>query len=422
MEEQMLTYMQPKLSDYLCGFRKGYSAQNCLLVLQHLWNIALDCNSLAGAFLTDLSKAFDCLNHELLIAKLNAYGFDYTALSYIYSYLTGRQHRTKVNNSYSTWADIISGAAQGSILGPLLFNIYSNDIFFFIDEKRLANYADDNTPFAISSSLSTLLIDLTSAATIMNKWFNDNYFMMNADKCKLLVTKHGEETSVKINGELIKGSKLVKLIGVTQDNKMELNEHVAKLCSKVSAKLHALARISPYMDTIKLRKLMKAFIESQFGYCPLVWMFHNRTLNNRINRLHERALRITYKNPELSFDELLVLDKSFNIHHRNLQKLAIELYKVIHNLAPGPMKDIFRLAPNEQNLRDKIFETSNIHSVLHGTETIAFRCAKLWPSIPLEIRNATSLSNFRCKIRQWKPEGCLCRLCKTYIPNLGFVD
>ena len=166
---------------------------------------------------------------------------------------------------------------------------------------------------------------------------------------------------------------------------------------------------------------MKAFLESQFSYCPLVWMFHNRTLNNRINRLHERALRITYKNPGLSFDELLDLDNSFTIHHRNLQKLAIELYKVINNLAPGPMNDIFKLASNECDVRDKVFETFNIHSVLHGTETLAFRGAKLWPSIPPEIRNTTSLSTCRYKIRQWKPQDCLCRLCRPYIQNLGFL-
>ena len=93
----------------------------------------------------------------------------------------------------------------------------------------------------------------------------------------------------------------------------------------------------------------------------------------------------------------------------------------MHSLSPGLMSDIFKLALNEHDLRDKIFQTSNISSVVHGTETIAFRGAKLWLSIPDEIKNTTSLSAFRCKIRQWKPDNCLCRLCRPYIPNLGFL-
>ena len=142
-------------------------------------------------------------------------------------------------------------------------------------------------------------------------------------------------TSIILNNEVIECSKSVKLLGVTIDNKLDFSEHVTKLCKKVSSKLHALARISNCMSHDKLRILMKSFIESQFSYCPLIWMFHSRTLNNRINRLHERRLRLVCKDSQLNFEELLRRDKSFSIHHRNLQKLAIEMYKVIDGLCPS---------------------------------------------------------------------------------------
>ena len=422
MHDQIALYMETYLSPFLCGFRKGYSTQNCLMVMLERWKKALDKQKIAGALLTDLSKAFDCLNHELIIAKLDAYGFDFPSLAYIYSYLCDRKQRTKVNNSFSTWSSIKCGVPQGSILGPLLFNIYLNDIFYFIDKTKLTNYADDNTPYAIELSIETLINSLEHDTSILIKWFRDNYLKLNADKCHLLITKHSNDVSVNVEDEIIIGSQSVKLLGVTIDNKLDFNEHVSKICKKVSTKLHALARISHFMTPEKLRLILKAFIESQFSYCPLLWMFHSRALNNRINRLHERALRLVYKDSRLTFDELLQKDKSFTIHHRNLQKLAIEMFKIKNNESPLLMKSIFPDTTNPRDLRNKNpFQSNNVHSVYNGTETISFRGPKTWALVPDVIKQSKSLLEFKRKIKQWKPIGCSCRLCKTYVNNIGFI-
>ena len=129
MFNQISNYIDNHLSKYLYGFRKGNSTQQCLILMLEKWKKALDNHNVAGALLTDLSKAFDCLNHELLIAKLAAYGFDHESLAFIYSYLSDRKQRTKVNNSFSAYSDITTGVPQVSILGPLLFNIYLNFLF-----------------------------------------------------------------------------------------------------------------------------------------------------------------------------------------------------------------------------------------------------------------------------------------------------
>ena len=112
------------------------------------------------------------------------------------------------------------------------------------------------------------------------------------------------------------------------------------LFKKASQKLHALARVSTFMNLEQRRKIMNAFIASQFGYCPVVWMFHSRMLNNRINKIHERALSIVYKDLSSTFEQLLQKDGSFTIHERNIQALAIELYKIINGISPDIMKQV----------------------------------------------------------------------------------
>ena len=422
MYKDIYHYMENKLSPYLCGFRKGYSTQYCLMAMLERFRKALDNKNKFGALLTDLSKAFDCINHELLIAKMEAYGFDFVSLKMILSYLTGRKHRTKVNNYLSKWADIISGVPQGSILGPLLFNIYINDIFFFAQEDRIANYADDTTPYAIETNYTEMLDTLQLETQILIKWFDTNFFKLNADKCELLVSHRNNDLSLDVGGKIVICKKSVKLLGIKIDNQLTFNEHISSICKKVSLKLHALARVSHLMHQRKLRLLMKAFIESQFSYCSLIWMFHTRTLNNRINHLHERALRLVYNDHTSSFQQLLTQDKSFTIHDRNLQKLATEMFKVKNNLCPRFMHSIFPEAVNTYNLRNNpSFRTENIRTTYNGTETLTYRGPRTWDLVPNNIKQSITIEEFKIKRKLWKPEGCTCRMCKVFIGNLGFI-
>ena len=147
---------------------------------------------------------------------------------------------------------------------------------------------------------------LKNETSTLIKWFHWNEMKSSNDKCHLLVLNH-EDNLIKIGDEEIIGSSSIKLLGITIDNKLNFNEHKTKICKKANQKLHALARIAKYLNTDKLKIIMKSFIESQFNYCPLVC----RMLNNKINKLQERALKIVYKNRNLTYQELLNLDNSF---------------------------------------------------------------------------------------------------------------
>ena len=179
--------MEKYFSNYLCGFRKGISTQHCLLVMVEKLKSAIDKHEKCGTLLTDLSKAFDCVKHDLLIAKLHVNNFDYGALTLIRSYLSNRKQRTKINSSFSSWHEIFAGVPQGSNLGPLLFNIYINDIFFIIKNVYIANFADDSSPYTSKKNMVDVIHILEEESNKMHEWYMLNYLKPNADKYHLLL-------------------------------------------------------------------------------------------------------------------------------------------------------------------------------------------------------------------------------------------
>ena len=224
----------------------------------------------SAALLTDLSKAFDCLPHDLLIAKLHAYGIKKGSLKLLFSYLKNRKQRVRLNNTYSEWIDILFGVPQGSILGPLLFNIFLCDLFFFVHDIPVANYPDDNTPYCTGLKISDVLIKLESAAETLLQWFKDNRMKANPDKYHLLINNTKKSFQIKIGNETVSNSKYEKLLGVKVDHELNFNEHVSSLCKKASQKLNALSRIASCMTFDQRRLILNSFITSHFSYCPPV--------------------------------------------------------------------------------------------------------------------------------------------------------
>ena len=186
-------------------------------------------------------------------------------------------------SKYSSWEEILFGVPQGSILGPLLFNIFLWDLFFILNKTEFASYADDNTPYNSGQNIDNVIRTLENDSVRLLKWFSNNQMKANKDKWHLLLSNK-EKVTMKIGETEIKSSNCEKLLRIKIDNNLAFNEHLNYIIDKASHKTNPLPRVAPYMNESKKCILMNSFSWSQFSYCPLVWMFHSRALNNKINR------------------------------------------------------------------------------------------------------------------------------------------
>ena len=196
----------------------------------------------------DLSKAFDTINHSLLLAKLDAYGFSRAPLKLMQNYLCNRQQRISINGSFSDWTEVITGVPQGSILGPLLFNIFLNVTFMFISKCNPCDYVDDNTFYSTGKDLNRIRRNLEIDFRILHQWFHEKHMTLNPGKCHYMIIGSGDlRHGIMLNNSKITSSNAEKLLGIFLDNKLNFERHIASLCRKESQKINALARLKNYL-------------------------------------------------------------------------------------------------------------------------------------------------------------------------------
>ena len=241
----------------------------------------------------DLSKAYDCLPHGLMFAKLEAYGLAKESLQIISDYLSYRKQRKKASSAYSDWVNVIREIVQGSILGPLLFNIFINDIFLVVEKSDICNFADDNTLYSHGSNLPLILNNLEHDMRNLLYWFKINSLKANPGKFQFMILgkKKRLKYSLKIRSITIKESDEVELLGITIDKALNFKKHIENLCRTAQYKLHALRRTRKYLKLDKSKLLSNAYIDSRFNYAPIIWMFCHKTTYLEMQKFLIRVLK-----------------------------------------------------------------------------------------------------------------------------------
>ena len=411
---RMSDFFEGILSKLLCGFRKKYSTQHALLNLLKHWQESLDNKDIVGTILMDLSKAFDSLPHDLLLAKLAAYGFDKNSLKLLHSYLSNRLQRTKIGSSFSFWLEIVLGVPQGSILGPLLFNIFINDLLSIIQKTHICNYADDNTIYSSASSTKDVILSLEHDLHHVLRWFSSNQLIANPDKFQMMLLGTNQTNiQINVNGFIIDQSDSVKLLGVTLDKTLSLQKHISDLCVRARRSIWCLRRIRKCLDFKQALSLYNSYIQSYFNYCPLIWMFCNKTSYNMIDNVQKRALRALYNVYDMSLDELLAIDGNVRIHTINIRCLLIEIFKTMHDLNPSFMKEIFINKYIPYRLRGpELLVLPPTRTIRYGVNSLAFRSSILWNKLPNNHKKVTTLSLIKEYMKSCTNFCCTCLLCK----------
>ena len=416
MYDQLYNYLTKfeLLSDSQFGFRKSHSTATALLDCTNDWYMNLDRKMFNLVVLIDLKKAFDTVDHQILLRKLELYGIKGEALTLLKSYLTNRNQKCQIKNSFSTERLIKCGVPQGSILGPLFFLLYINDLPQCLNKTKPRLFADDTNLTASGDSITDLETAVNSDLENLRKWLIANKLSLNVAKTefmligsKAMIKKNSDSRlNVFIENKQIKQVSECKTLGVIVDRHLSWKSNSENICKKITAGISAIRRVKPFVDKDTLISIYNAIVRPYFDYCCEVWDVFGESQSKRLQKLQNRAARI-------------ILNMSNDVNHSiALRALGWEplkterkkakakmMYKVLNKMGPKSLTNLFsyKCEKTNYNLRDISSGLSLPKPRTNNMKnSFMYDGAHLWNSIPKEIRESKTLSSFRNKIAAHK--------------------
>lgn len=392
------------------GFRKKYSTDYAIV---QLLNKVTECfankEHLIGIFM-DLSKAFDTIDHDILIYKLKRYGIQGIALSWIVDYLSNRKQYVAFKSSESTKSKISCGVPQGSILGPLLFLIYINDIANTSQLLSFILFADDTNIFYSHKNFDTLVTTLNSEISKVAQWFSCNKLSLNISKTNFIKFRpyksadigNASSCHIHIDGMPIVENKSTKFLGITIDSTLSWNDHIHNVHTSVSRGIGILYRLRNLISQKSLTILYNALLLPYITYCNIVWGNCGTTKTNPILLLQKRAMRVITNSHYLSpsgplFSQL----KTLKIHDIHTFQTAIFMHKYSFNQLPSVFDNFF--IPNSHIHSYPTRHSSDYHlenpKVVAAQKSLKHHGPDIWNSLDTSLKQCSSISSFKKQLK-----------------------
>ena len=392
------------------GFRSLHSTATALLEATDNWAFNIDKGNVNAVIFLDLKKAFDTVDHSILLSKLKAYGVGSNSFNWFKSYLDNRMQKCFVNGSLSDSQPLTCGIPQGTILGPLLFLLYINDLPNCLANAHPRMYADDTHLTFASNDVAHLEENMNDDLDKITEWLAANNLTLNSSKTEFMLIGSRQRLntfnrlpSFTIDGNSIKQVEFTKSLGVYIDENLTWNTHIRHISKKIASCIGTLKRSRSFVPFETLLCIYNTLVQPHFDYCSVVWGNCNKSLSIKLQKLQNRAARIlTSSSYDANADDLFV---KLGWQKLNLQrdlKTATMVYKSLNGLAPDYLKSMFtnRSAISTYSLRNcegKLAVPLPRTNFLKNS--FSYNGALLWNSLPINLRQAQSLASFKTGCR-----------------------